>query len=236
MSIIKELLKLQDPTLALLEAETSVELKAVVDAFPKHHEKALSKLWGGKRLVWHGLRFFEDGDLGEAYIKAEEAAKEYIDNGYNADVNMSVDASSIVPEGEDDEDRSDGDVDFSFDAEFKSDEVQECYLGYDPKRDCLYIGFDAWTSEENFNDAWDKAFEDTTGEVYDSDNEEHAAVFHEAWEEYKSEGYGFWGLVFEIDKHFNCEEALPPMQGGFYKGTFELFKQNHPNVVHLRLD
>ncbi|TXG76450.1 hypothetical protein E6P97_03480, partial [Patescibacteria group bacterium] len=65
MSILKELL-------ALAEApEVPVELKDVIAAFPKNHTKALRHLWGGKRLVWHGERFFDDGELGSAYTKAE---------------------------------------------------------------------------------------------------------------------------------------------------------------------
>ena len=241
MSILSELIKLHDPLSALLaEAEAPVELKAVIDAFPKHHEKALSKLWGGKRLVWHGMRFFSDGELGEAYTKAEEAAEQYIADGYNTNVEMTVDTSDFTPadagDEDDDDDNDISDIEVQWDVEFKEDDKQECYLGYDPKRDVLYIGFDAWSSEDDFNEAWDKAFEDATGEEYDGDNEEHQKLYDWAWEEYKSEGYGFWGLVFEIDRDFNCEEALPPMAGGFYKGTYKLFKNNHPNVVDLRLD
>lgn len=227
MSIIRELIKLHDPMIGIMEADAPVELKAVIDAFPKQHGKALQKLWGGRRLVWHGMKFFDDNELGEAYVKAEGAAEAYINDGYNTDVNMDIQGP-------------DGDVEsLSFDAEFgdqEGGERQECYLGYDPKTDKLYIGFDAWTGEENFNEAFDKAFEEAHGTDHDPDDEEHAAVFKEAWDEYQSEGYGFWGIVFEIDRDFTAEEALPPMPGGFYKGTYKLFKQQHPNVVDLRLD
>jgi hypothetical protein len=229
MSILKELLGLSDPDM-LFEADVPLELKDVIAAFPKHHGKALQKLWGGKRLVWHGKRFFEDGELGAAYIEAEKAAEEYIENGYNTDANMDIGG---MIDGEEYDDS------MSWDVQFESDEKQECYLGYDPKRDALYIGFDAWASDEEFNSAFDKAFEDMVGEEHDMDNDEHQAVYNKAWEEYKDGGFGFWGLVFEItmeDGTMVAEEALPPMAGGFYKGTMKLFKQQHPNVVDLRLD
>lgn len=229
MSILKELLGLTDPDM-LFEADVPVELKDVIAAFPKHHGKALSKLWGGKRLVWHGKRFFEDGELGTAYIEAEKAAEEYIGNGYNTDANMDI-GGTIDGEEYDDS--------MTWDVQFESDEKQECYLGYDPKRDVLYIGFDAWASDEEFNSAFDKAFDEMVGEEHDMDNDEHQAVYNKAWEEYKDGGFGFWGLVFEISLEGDemvAEEALPPMTGGFYKGTMKLFKQQHPNVVDLRLD
>lgn len=228
MSILKELLSLTEPNV-LFEAEVPIELKDVIAAFPKHHTKALEKLWGGKRLVWHGKRFFDDGDLGPAYVEAEQAAEAYIADGYNTDAN--IDISGTV-----DGEENHGTV--TWDVAFDKDEKQECYLGYDPTSDKLYIGFDAWSSEEEFNEAWDKEFEDTFGEPFDHENEEHAAIFKEAWDEYNT-GFGFWGLVFEITYDGNemtAEEALPPMMGGFYKGTMRLFKQQHPHVVDLRLD
>jgi hypothetical protein len=229
MSILKELLGLTDPDM-LFEADVPVELKDVIAAFPKHHGKALEKLWGGKRLVWHGKRFFDDDELGAAYIEAEKAAEAYIEDGYNTDAHLDI--SGTI----DGEDYSDS---MTWDVQFEKDEKQECYLGYDPKSDKLYIGFDAWASEEEFNSAFDKAFEDMTGEEHDMDNEEHQAIFHEAFEAYKELGFGFWGLIFEITMEGDemvAEEALPPMTNGFYKGTYKLFKQQHPNVVDLRLD
>lgn len=87
-----------------------------------------------------------------------------------------------------------------------------------------------------FNDAWDDAFKDALGEEFNHDNEEHAKLYDRAWKEYKSEAYGFWGLVFEVNKDFLCEEAHPPLPGGFYHDLYDEFKRQHPNVVDLRLD
>lgn len=223
MSILKELL-------GLTEAHVSVELKDVIAAFPKHHAKALQQLWGGQRLVWHGMKFFEDDELGPAHVKAEQAAEEYIANGYSADVNMDI-GGTIDGEEYDDSMR--------WDVEFDKDEKQECYLGYDPQTDKLYIGFDAWVSEDEFNSAFDKAFEEMTGEEHNLDNEEHQKVFNAAWEEFKNENYGFWGLIFEISfdgENMEAEEAYPALPGGFYKGVFPSFKRQQPRVIDLRLD
>lgn len=230
MSILKELTSITDPTI-MFEANVPVELKAIVDAFPKHHGKAFQKLWGGNRLMWHGMPFFANNELGDAYVKAEEAAEAFIADGYNTDARIDI-------SGEVDGNDEHGDV--SWDVEFEAENKQECYLGYDPTRDALYIGFDAWSNEDEFHTAFDEAFQETWGVPYDSDNEEHAAIFSEAWAEYKEMKLGFWGLIFEItvdgNNEMTAEEALPPMTGGFYSGTFKLFKQNHPNVINLRLD
>lgn len=233
--------------LAIHEApEVPVELKDVIEAFPKHHGKALEKLWGGRKLVWHGDRFFDHNELGDAYQKSLDAAEEFINDGYEAEVHMHVNAEQLVASHDDGEDEDNeqapGSADLSFQAGLGDGDGgsrQECYLGYDPVKDKLYIGFDAWTSEDTFNEEFDKAFEEATGEEYDGDNEGHQEVFNAAWEEYKNEHLGFWGLVFEITHSgdtYQAEEAFPPMAGGFYKGMYNLFKRNHKNVIDLRLD
>lgn len=239
MSTLQELLKLQDP-LQLNEADVPVELQRLFSdgVSANFAKKAIEKLWGGRRLTWHGDRFFDHNELGAAYVKAEEAAEAFINDGYNEEVNMQIDAAHLADLDED----ANGEIDFTFDVEFGTahgGDHQEVYLGYSPSHDKLYIGFDAWVSEDNFNDGWDAAFKEATGTDYDSDNEEHQAVFNEAWTEYKDDGYGFWGLVFEITNHhgeYSAEEALPPMAGGFYKGSYKLFKSHHPDVVDMRLD
>lgn len=231
MSILKELLGLTNPDM-LFEADVPIELKDVIAAFPKHHTGALAKLWGGKRLVWHGMKFFEDDALGAAYIKAEEVAVAYMNDGYTTDAN--IDFSGEI-DGEEISDTVTWDVEFGE----RGTDHQECYLGYDPVHDKLYIGFDVWTSEDDFNSAWDKAFEEAAGADFDGDDTEHRKIFDDAWNNYKNEGMGFWGLVFEISYDggkMTAEEALPPMTNGFYKGLFKLFKQQHPRVIDLRLD
>ena len=176
------------------------------------------------------MKFFDHDELGDAYIKAEKAAEEYINEGYSTDANIDIDGTI---DGEEYHDT------VTWDIEFRGDEKQECYLGYDPKRDVLYIGFDAWANEDDFNNAFDETWKNMTGEEHDIENEEHQKIFNEVWEVYQSDGFGFWGLIFEISfngGNMTAEEALSPMTNGFYKGTYRLFKQQNPNVVDLRLD
>lgn len=229
MSILKHLISYD----FLAESpEIPVELKKLFAAGVSQNfrGKALEKLWGGKRLSWNGDKFFADNKLGPAYEKAEQAAVAYMDDGYNTDVQIELHG------------KDDASHDFQFDIEFGHDrgaDHQECYLGYDPHSDKLYIGFDVWVSEENFNSDFDPAFKELTGEEYDSDDEEHHKIFNEAWQEYQSGGWGFWGLVFEISHdtgEYKAEEAFQPLPGGFYKGMYKMFKANHKNVVDLRLN
>jgi hypothetical protein len=218
MSILQELM-------TLLE-EKPIELHDVIKYFPKHHGKALSKLWGGTRLMWHGDRFFGDGDLGPAYHKALEAAEKYMKDGYNTEVQMEVEG----PDGDSEE--------MNIDVQFKDEEPQECYLGYSPKYDKLYIGFDCGVSESDFNDEFDRAFEQAHGESNDIDNEKHAAIFNKVWEDYKREKYSFWGLIFEIThdgEKYQAEEFLPPDPGGFYHKMYRHLRSMHPDIVDLRL-
>lgn len=217
MSVLKELL-------ALREAEVPMELADIVKFFPNKHGEALQKLWGGKRLVWHGMRFFDEGGMGAAYEKVEEAAKAYIDDGYHAEASLEVN----LPDGES--------ADVEWNPKFESDEVQEVYLGYDPKRDTLIIGFDAWTSDEEFNNAFDKTWEDETGDDHDMDEPEHQDAYNAVWKEYNDMNLGFWGLCFEVGPDMEAGELFPPMAGGFYKETYPLLKRQMAHVIDLRLD
>jgi hypothetical protein len=226
MKILKELLGLTNPDM-VFEAEVPIELADVVAAFPKHHGKAFSKLWGTKRLVWHGKRFFEDGTFGPAYKEALAVTDDYIKDGYNTDANLDI---SGTVDGEDYQDTVTWDIEFS--------DTQEVYLGYDPKKDKLYLGYDAWATEDEFNSAFDKAFEEMTGEEFNNELPVHEAIFNEAWREFKH-NFDFWGLIFEISMDgdsMTAEEAMSPMPHGFYHGVFKMFKQQHPNVIDLRRD
>ena len=239
MSILKELLTLHEAAPVSLEKVAAKAYRAGAHPSEKEFAKHLfDKHWGKTTLYWHGDRFFENDELGAAYEKAEKAAVEVINDGYNADVNMEIDASALGDGGED----APGMADFEWQAEFgdsQGGERQECYLGYDPVHDKLYIGFDAWISDENFNNDFDAAFEKAAGVDYDADIEEHHAVLDAAWEEYQKQ-YAQWGLVFEITNHngvYSAEEAFPPMPGGFYRGMFKTFKQHRsPAIIDLRLD
>lgn len=236
MQTIRELLKLADP-LSLNEAEVPVELRDLITAFPGKHEKAIQKLWGGPRLVWHGKRFFDKDSLGDAYDQAEKAAKRAIKEGDPINIDVQVDADGMPGLSED----APGSADFSYDVEVDPErDIQEVYLGYDPKHDKLYIGFDAWADDEEQRDEkFDDAFKEATGEEFDMDNPDHYAVYSKMHKKMQDDHLGFYGLVYEITDHggeFDAEEALVPLANGFYRGTYDMFKRQHPTVVDLRLD
>lgn len=232
MQLLKELLSLQE------SPDVPIELKDIVNAFPRQHGKAISKLWGTRRLVWHGMRFFDHKTLGEAYTKSEEAVEEYMDReDLNVELSFQLDASKIVVDNDEDDDAPGyADVEISHTLEYK--DMQECYLGYSPKKDKLYIGFDAWGgNDEEFNEAFEKAFEEATGLHFDDSNEEHQEVYTDVWHEYGESGA--YGVIFEItDVHgeFDAEPAMAVMPGGFYRGVYTKFKRTHSDVVDLRLD
>lgn len=230
MNLLKELLLIMDP-LRLQEAEIPIELKrlfgpGVSDNFS---QKALAKLWGGQRLIWHGDKFFSDEQLGPAYQGALNAAEKIIDDG-DSDTEASIDINT---------DEMSDTMTWTVQFGRNGDGQQEVYLGYDPIRDKLYIGFDAWASEEGFNEAFDKQFEEMHGESYDSDNESHDATFRDTFKQYQEQGFGFWGLIYEISHNggdYQAEEAMSASLNGFYRGMFKEFKSKHPHVVDLRLD
>lgn len=232
MQLLKELLSLQE------SPDVPIELKDIINAFPRQHGKAISKLWGTRRLVWHGMRFFDHKTLGEAYTKSEEAVEEYMDReDLNVELSFQLDASKIVVDNDEDDDAP-GHADVEVTQTLDYHDMQECYLGYSPKKDKLYIGFDAYSSDENaFTEAFEKAFEEATGLHFDDSNEEHQEVYTDVWHEYSESGA--YGVIFEItDFHgvFDAEPAMAVMPGGFYRGTYAKFKRTHPDVVDLRLD
>lgn len=238
MSILKELTTYE----YLLEAPSvAIDIKKLfTDVPPKTSAAALKKLWGSQHLSWHGKRFFDDGELGPAYVQAEEAAREYLSNGEEDKIigDVMVDLSPIKGELADDVDY---DYEYEFNATFEDDEstLQECYLGYDPKRDVLYIGFDAWSTDEDFNKEWDDKFKEASGIKFDQDDPKHEKILDAAWKMYHTKQMGFYGFIFEITDSggsMKAEMAHPPMTGGFYGGMYKMFKSQNPNVIDLRLD
>jgi hypothetical protein len=238
MSILKELTTYE----YLLEAPSvAIDIKKLFnDVPPKTSAAALEKLWGSQHLSWHGKRFFDEGDAGPAYVQAEEAARKYLADGDLDDIigDVTVDLSPIKDELADDVDYQ---YEYEFNAVFENDEstLQESYLGYDPKRDVLYIGFDAWSIDEDFNNGWDAKFEEASGIEFDNDNPLHEKILDTAWKMYHTKQMGYYGLVFEITDtsgSMKAEMAHPPMTGGFYGGMYKMFKSENPNVIDLRLD
>lgn len=196
-----------------------VEVSAVVDGRkPEIAKKYLRAMWGKNRLAYNGMPFFGSGDT--AYDKIDAAVDEAIKQGLEVEM-------SIPVEGTDDLDMDE----LNYQATIH--EHQEVYLGYDPKEDCLYLGVDAWLREEDFNEAWDREFKNSTGEEFDDENDEHQKVFQSAWREYRDSG--FVGILFKLSKDLDEAEDIMTMPGGFYKSIHRT-QMKGMGLIDLRLD
>ena len=202
-----------------------IELKDLIKYFPGNYAKAIQKMWGKDRLVYNGMKFFDGGELGEVYDKALEAIEAWV-----KDEDNKVPMSLSIPDGDEL-----GMVEFEYDAAV--DDVQEVYVGYRPESDELYIGVDAWLDENDFNESWDREFKKATGQEYDEEDEQHSALFHDAWKKYTS--MGGYGILFHISFSPSgvCEANVElESQGGFYRGVRAMSPFKSLGLVDIRLD
>lgn len=199
-----------------------IELKDLIKYFPSTYAKAIQKMWGKDRLVYKGMKFFDNGSLGEAYDKANDAVEQAMkDEGFTAPVSLAI------PDGED--------LSMThFEYEAHVDDSQEVYLGYASESDKLYLGVDAWLNENDFNEEWDKQFKKETGQTYNEDNEDHSALFHDAWKKYSN--MGGYGILFELDDDLTSAEPVIMSQGGFYRGVRADPQFKRYGLVDVRLD
>lgn len=203
--MLKELLRLLEEQ-NTLDKNKTYEIKDVVEFFPKGKDKLLRKFWGTEGgLTYKGQPLFTKNDLGPAYDGIIKAGEEYIND---------PDEFYVVVYD---------------DLEVTASDSQECYLGYDPKSDTLWVGFDIWLDEESFNQEFDKKYprEDTEGKV-----------FKEAWKEFQQSFIGVLlplkskdGKNFEVIKSRTIE-----MPGGFYKGIYNRNETKKLGLIDLRLD
>lgn len=200
-----------------------LELSALARYYAKRPEDLKKKIaahWGKDRLVYHGMKFFDDKGLGEAYEKADEAVKHFLNDGYLVELTFHLD-----------DDKFD-----TFEYEGRVDDSQEVYLGYNPHNDKLYLGVDAWLREQDFNDAWDEQFEKKIGEEYDEEDPEHAKLFNEAWKEYTNmHGYGILFDLTPTADGFDVDVA-EESQGGFYGGIYKTSGMKRLGLIDIRLD
>ncbi len=204
MNILQELLSLKEADGA------AVEIAEVVENFPNTKRKVVMALLDKGRLVWHGKEIMQDW-----YPEIEEAVATFISDGYT------FDSSLDVPDGEDV-------LQIDWENTLDKREMEEVYLAYDANTDEMIIGYDVWTSEDDFNEGFDKAWGES-GSGSDEDG-----VFAEAWELYKKQG-GSYGVSFRVKSDGTVEEDFPPMAGGFYKSVRKRIAKNE-NIVEIRLD
>lgn len=200
-----------------------VEVRDIVDGrSPEMAKKYLRALWGKDRLTFQGKPFFGKGDtVYDDVHSALDAAKKLT----NTDgIELTIEAPDA------------GDLEgFDFTWAARVDDQQEVYLGYEPKGDVLWVGVDAWTNEESFNQAWDEEFEKHTGEEFDMENEDHDKMFKAVHKEFLE--MGFLGILYQLTGDpINSADQDVVMPGGFYKGIYRGATFKSMNLIDLRLD
>jgi hypothetical protein len=205
-----------------LDATAPLELRGVVASYPNTYMKVIRQFWGmdsARQLRYQGLPFF--GEDGRTAYDAIEAAVDRDLAGRGVDVDVEMDLSPM------DMDRT---HDYTYQAEIS--DKQEVYVGYDAGTDTLYVGFDVWTSEESFNESWDKQFLSATRQEFDNDDSAHNDVFEPVWKQIRDNM--FYGMLFSFDGESANEVQSAP--GGFYKGIYRTAMFKSLNLVNLRLD
>ena len=216
----------EDTRMHLLEAEEAtgpVEVADIVKNFPSQHKKALSKLWGGPRLVYHGMPFFD-----EIYDKLDaiiEKAQKRVEIEMEIDLDENLVDAIVKDAGWD-----------TFEYMAKVEDSQEVYMGYSPKEDCLYVGIDAWLDEEEFNEAWDKQFKRNLHQEFEYEEPAHEKLFSSTHKKYQK--LGFQGVLFKMTmsgKNFKASEVMSN-GNGFYQGIYRTGGFKSLGLVDLRLD
>jgi len=217
------------------EQSAPAELKDIVAGFPTKAKQAISALWGKDRLEYRGMKFFDKGELGAAYDKANEAVEKFIkDDKFMVDISIPVSDQSHV-------EAIDADSGFdAFEYEAEVADSQEVYLGYKKDEDKLYLGVDAWLEEESFNENWDKEFKRQFGTRFEYDEDSHQMLFNDIWKQYSK--MGFIGILFELtwnagQDEFHVEDVQVSEPGkGFYQGIYNTSTFKGLNLIDMRLD
>lgn len=196
-----------------------VELKDLcARSTPQIATKYIRAMWGKPRLTYQGTPFFGDGET--VYDKIERATKHEL---------KELDLEVVVPVA----DKAGLGLD-ELRYEAKISDSQEVYLGYSPKSNLLYIGYDAWLHEEDFNEAWDREFEKATGEVFDEENDDHQAMLNSAWKYYQDHTH--FGVLLKIDMSMRSADEIVSEQGGFYRAVYRSPVFKNMKLVDLHLD
>lgn len=219
MKLLKELLELPETLLEaaiddIKKAAKPVELSAIVKL--KDYKNIIKKLWGSEFIAYKGQPFFKDknsANYGPAYeglLKAAEKEFKHIemDPIYVED-----------PKGKESEINN---------IKFQ-DGPQEVYLGYDPKSDKLYVGYDANADIDAAFSKWSDKFDDEDPAVEKS--------LDKTWREIQNQD--FQGVLFELDtkngKNFSAD-VTDIEKRGFYKGIYKSPMFKHKKLIDLRLD
>lgn len=229
MKLIQELHNLYE---AEVVGVNHVELADLVKHFPNNHKRAIEKLWGGERLTWNGIPFHGDGSESIYGGELDKAINKWSSDGGELHVSLS-DIDYHPEEGGDPQF-----IEVSYDQPINPiKDGQEVYMGFDPQSGDLYVGFDVWTDEEIFNEEWDKAFKNETGEEFDYDEPAHAKAFSAAHKEMTSGG--MW-MLFKLEHSGDgvVADVVEDGDGTFYSSNSRSGRAQVKSMglIDLRLD
>lgn len=207
-----------------------IELKEIAKFYPKKAREAILALGRKGRVLYKGEPLFSPtGGISVLYENAIDAGTEYLKN---VELERSVPMDIEV----------DDEVWDSYEYESRVDDSQEVYLGYRAADDCLYIGYDVWLEENDFNDNWDKQFKKYLGEEFDHENEQHAKIFDKAWKYFINHGFSvLFKLTYAQNAQFKAHEELrsdhiSDKAGMFYEGIYRTSAFKSMGLVDIRLD
>ena len=187
------------------EGENPFELANIVKLFPRTYLKIIRQLVGKPhKLKYQGLDLFDEDGEGPGLHAATTEVKRHIAAG-----DCKVDIALPVPE-----------LHGFLEYEAAIKDVQHVWTAYDLHNNKLLLGFDAWISEDDFNEQWDSFFEATTDEEFDYDNPEHEEIFSKVHQTYMK--IGFYGLLYEVSMspHMVVDADLLFFgNDGFFKGV-----------------
>lgn len=217
MNNLKELLSLHeaaDPSHESIPKDGPVDIKDVVKYFPKQGDKAIHAFARKGRLQFGGKTLYDaDYEPGAGLNKAIKAAKDAIDDE-EVEVRVGMAGSN---------------EDFEFHS--KVEDASEVWVGYDTESNELLIGFDCWTSEQDFNDAWDSQFEKNFDEEFNMDDYDHEKIFNKSRKEY-IDGYSMVGMLVIVDSKYNARIEEMPGPNGFIRSIYKAIKSQR-GVIQL---
>lgn len=200
-----------------------VEIHDIFTKFqnPRNQLRAFNVKKNTNDLVWHGVPFKSDDEEEETVLKlVEETAENFLKDEQFDGPEISIEVQPFTIDG----------VDYDPDwmvYNAKIAEIQMEMIGYSPKDNAFYVGFDVWLSEDSFNEAWEEFFRKETDMEFDSDDHEHREVFNRAWQEYlKTPFTGALVKVYRNNGALVAEEEYI-VDGGYHKGVAPRVSQLH---------
>lgn len=203
------------------DASQPLELHDVVKFFPNTYARVIKVKAHSGQLTFAGKALTHDGSDGPAITEAEQQVDHILEENEGVEIHLDMDTSEL-------DNPHLGDHSFSFNA--KVDDKKLVFLGYHPPTNRLFLGYDVWLSENEFNDEWDREFEKAAGEPFDQDDPDHEAVFQKAWKQFQE--MTFIGMLFSVNDDFVGEQEYE-LPGGFYKSIAKMEGVRRLELIHI---